>query len=54
MYGSDEQLLVVEHKSMIPVLNYPTYATMNTKETVQLSMINSVLLEESARLVPLV
>ena len=44
LYRSHEVLLKVEAVFIIPVLNYPTFTTTNTKETLEISLADSLVM----------
>ena len=50
LYRSDEVLMTVVSVPIIPILNYPTYTTTNTKETLRISFAHSLILNTSLTL----
>ena len=50
VYRSDEVMMSVVSVPLIPVLNYPTFTTTNTKETLEISLVDSLIVNESLSL----
>ena len=50
LYQSDEVMMTVVSVPIIPILNYPTFTTTNTKETLHISLADSLIVNKSLSL----